>query len=70
MRKTGRDRFGALSAAEQNEALGAEKAQLLRMGLIDWRDLIHREHHREWNDSLTERSLRDLLAIAGLDTQT
>lgn len=70
MRKTGRDRFDALSAAEQNESLGAEKAQLLRMGLIDWPDLVHREHHREWNDSLTERSLRDLLAIAGLDAQT
>lgn len=69
-RVTGRQRFDGLPEKEQNALMGAEKAQLLRMGLIEWDHLVHREHHREWNDSLTERSLRQLLAIAGLANDT
>jgi hypothetical protein len=69
-RPTGHERFAEMTEKQQNELLGAEKARLLRMGLIDWPHLVHREHHREWNDSLTERSLQDVLAIAGLETET
>lgn len=69
-RRTGRQRFDDLPFKDQNRLLGTEKAELLRGGLIEWRDLVHRDQHREWTDSLTERSLRDLLAIAGLEPQT
>lgn len=64
-RETGRERFETMSFDEQNRLLGTEKAELLRIGLIAWDDLISEDHHRLWSDSLVEASLAQVLASAG-----
>ena len=65
-RRTGRQRFEALSEEEQDAALGADKAKLLRGGLVSWDHLIAVNTFKEWTPVLTEASLTDLLAVAGI----
>jgi len=59
-RPTGRDRFDQLSRAEQDAALGAETAELLRSGKLGWDELVKVERFKEWRPIIVQRPLEDL----------
>lgn len=65
-RPSGRDRFESLDPPGQDGLLGADRARLLRAGLIAWGDLVQINRFEEWTPVVTERPLIDLLVIAGI----
>lgn len=68
-RPTGAQRFDALPSEQQNDALGFEKAELLRRRLISWDDLVAINTFKEWTPVITEAPLESLLAIAGVTVE-
>lgn len=62
--ETGLQKWADMSAAEQDELMGPEVAEMLREGRISFADLVEQQRNPDWDDTISERSKSALAELA------